>query len=315
MDEPTTRDTRIQCKDGDLALVTRDEPGLEANVGRLLWVYGPVIEHPEMGPVWETVPATDEPMAYIDPDGRVSFDRQGHLIIHPDAWMRPVRMDAFAGTRPPKPVTPVSLTREWLEAVANSGGQQVYLELPRKYDPNTPKITGEQLRLRLREELCIPIEEDYGCYAAWLWFPGRSLSATAHWWVSDAPPTLIGEVCEPADDEAHAIYYELEKDKALPWVFADGDWNTFMVLPARFEANLIPRFARATFDITEGRLVKSWRTRKGRWPFRMIRSDEQLLANWRISEAVAAASDPESFLAHLGPALRRQPHPLPALQA
>ena len=78
-----TQSLKIQCKDGDLALITRDEPGLEANVGRLLWVYGPVMEHPELGPVWETVPATGEPMAYIEQDGRVSFDREGRSIIHP----------------------------------------------------------------------------------------------------------------------------------------------------------------------------------------------------------------------------------------
>src|SRR3954454_764049 len=53
------------CKDGDLAVITREEPGLEANVGRLLGVYGPVLEHPELGAVWEPVPATDEPMAFL----------------------------------------------------------------------------------------------------------------------------------------------------------------------------------------------------------------------------------------------------------
>lgn len=308
-------DIPLQCKDGDLALVTQDEAGLEANVGRLLWVYGPVIDHPKLGPVWETLPATDEPMGYIKEDGTVHFDRQGRSIIHPDAWMRPVRMDSFAGKRPPRLVATVPLTQEWLHAVASSRGHHVYLALPRKHDPSTPKLTGKELRLRLREELCVPIQEDYGCYAPWLWFPGRSLSATAHWWVSEAPPALIGEVCQPADDEGYDLYYELERDRKLPWVFADGDWNTFMALPARFEVNLIPKFARDTFDTTEGRLVKCRRRRKDGRVFRQVGSEEQLLATWRISEAVAEDSDPESFLVNLGRALRRRAHPLLVLQA
>lgn len=153
----------VNCKDGDLAVITREEPGLEANLGRLLWVYGPVMEHPELGPVWDTVPATDEPMAFVNEDGELSFDRTGGSIIHPDAWMTPVHMDAFAGKRPPRHVEAVPFTREWLEAVHNSPVKQVYLELPRRDSPETLKLTGAELRARLAQEVCIPIQEDYGC--------------------------------------------------------------------------------------------------------------------------------------------------------
>ena len=299
------------CKDGDLAVITREEPGLEANVGRLLWVYGPIREHPELGPVWETRPATDEPMAFIDGAGRVSFDRSESLVIHPDAWMTPVHMEALVGRRPPRQVTTVPLTREWLEAVENSGGEQVFLELPRKNGPETLWLTGAELRLRLSQEVCIPIQEDYGCYANWLWFPGRSVSATAHWWVNDAPPQLIGKVYRPADEEAHGIYDELEKDKAFPWVFADGDWNTYMVLPARFQSNLIPRFARATFDLGECRTVKRKRSVKSGRLFKAIDDDATLLANWRISETVAEASEPDKYLGDLLLALQQQTPPSP----
>jgi hypothetical protein len=295
----------IQCKDGDLVRVTRDEPGLEANIGRFLWVYGPVMEHPELGPVWETIPATSEPMAYLDAHGELCFDRSEGGVIHPDAWMTPVPSDSFFGNRPAKQVAPVPLTPEWLETVANSGPAQVYLHLPRRDAPETPGLAGAQLRMRLHHELCIPIQEDYGCYASWLWFPGRSLSATAHWWVHEAPLRLIGEVYGLADVEAYEVYDELESNGKLPWVFADGDWNTYMVLPARFKANLIPRFARATFDIGECRTVK-YRRRNGEQRFTHVQEDDELLANWRISESIAESSEPEAFLENLRRALLLQ---------
>jgi hypothetical protein len=301
------------CKDGDLAVITREEPGLEANVGRLLWVYGPVLEHPQVGPMWETVPATDEPMAFIEEDGSVSFDRSGVSVIHPDAWMTPVQMDAFAGKRPPRIVEAVPFTREWLEAVRDSPVKQVYLELPRRGGSETLKLTGAELRAKLAREVCIPIQEDYGCYAAWLWFPGRSSSATAHWWVSQAPPQLIGQVYEPGDDEARAISDDLENDSALPWVFADGDWNTYMVLPARFESNLIPHFARGTCDLGECRTVKRKRPSKSGQLCKEIADDARLLANWRCSEAVAQACEPDAFLEQLLVALQQRTQRLPTL--
>jgi hypothetical protein len=301
------------CRDGDLAVITREEPGLEANVGRLLWVYGPVLEHPELGAVWETVPATDEPMAFLREDGTVSFDRSDAGVIHPDAWMTPVQMDAFAGKRPPRVVETVPFTREWLEAVRDSPAKQVYLELPRRGGDETLKLTGAELRAKLAHEACIPIREDYGCYAAWLWFPGRSISATAHWWVNEAPPQLIGQVYEPADDEARAMYDELENDRKLPWVFADGDWNTYMVLPARFESNLIPRFARFTCDLGECRTVKSKRPSKSGRLFKQINDDARLLADWRSSEALAQACEPDAFLEKLLVVLQQRIQPLPTL--
>lgn len=301
----------VNCKDGDLAVVTREEPGLEANLGRLLWVYGPVQEHPELGPLWETRPATEEPMAFVRGDGGVSFDRSESLVIHPDAWMTPVHADSFAGKRPPKQMTAAPFTREWLEAVQNSAVEQVFLVLPQKDGPETLWLTGAELRLRLRQEVCIPIQEDYGCYANWLWFPGRSISATAHWWVNEAPPQLIGKVYRPADDEAHGIYEDLEKDRTLSWVFADGDWNTSMVLPARFESNLIPRFARDTFQIEDCRTVKPKRSNKNGRLFKEIGDDAHLLANWRISESVAEASEPDVYLENLLQAMRQQTPRLP----
>jgi hypothetical protein len=31
---------RTRCRNGDIAIIVRELPGLEANVGRLVWVYG-----------------------------------------------------------------------------------------------------------------------------------------------------------------------------------------------------------------------------------------------------------------------------------
>lgn len=304
----------LRCRDGDLAVITRDEPGLEANVGRLLWVYGPVLGHPELGPVWETLPATDEPMPFLDEAGAIRSERTNTFVIHPDAWMTPVQVSGLVGKRPPpRFIEPVPLTREWLEAVMSSPERQVYLQLPRRDGPDTPSLTGAELRSRLQIEVCVPVQEDYGCYAAWLWFPGRSLSATAHWWVHEGTPELIGQVFRPADDAARAVYEQLTEDKRLPWVFADGDWNTLMVLPARFEANLVPCFARGRFDVSEGGAIKRRRRGKQGGVFGRIEDYDRRRANWRISEAIAAESDPETFLDDLLRALRDGESPLPVL--
>jgi hypothetical protein len=140
----------LQCRGGDLAVVTRDEPGLEANVGRLLWVYGPVREHPELAPVWDTVPATDEPMAYLAADGSIRFDRQGPSIVHPAGWMTPVAIPDYTLPRPARIQETVPLTKTWLQAVAASPRKQVYLELPSARSPETPRLTGRQVRARCR---------------------------------------------------------------------------------------------------------------------------------------------------------------------
>jgi hypothetical protein len=105
---------KTRCKDGDLAIITRDEPGLEANIGRFLWVYGPVLDHPELGRVWETSPVSDAPMAFLDADGTVKLDRSEACVIHPDTWMVPVRGRGVRASRPPRPGTVVPFTREWL---------------------------------------------------------------------------------------------------------------------------------------------------------------------------------------------------------
>jgi hypothetical protein len=80
-----------RCKHGDLAIITKDEPGLGANLGRAVRVHGPKHDHPELGTVWEITPVSALPMGYLAAPGTVSYDRQGVCVIHPDTWMVPVR--------------------------------------------------------------------------------------------------------------------------------------------------------------------------------------------------------------------------------
>lgn len=94
---------KTRCKDGDLAIITKEEPGLEANIGRYLWIYGPMIQHPELGPVWEAAPVTTAPMAFLDTDGTVLFDRVQVCVIHPDSWMVSVRCRGLKRRRPAHP--------------------------------------------------------------------------------------------------------------------------------------------------------------------------------------------------------------------
>jgi hypothetical protein len=44
---------RTRCRNGDIAIIVRELPGLEANVGRLVWVYGPPRHDRVFGFEWE----------------------------------------------------------------------------------------------------------------------------------------------------------------------------------------------------------------------------------------------------------------------
>jgi hypothetical protein len=137
-----------------------------------------------------------------------------------------------------------------------------------------------------------------------VWFPGRSVSATAHWWVGEGSTVLIGDVYGLADSEAYQVYRQLTEDKRLPWVFADCDWNTFMALPSQFEANVIPYFARSTADWSYCCGIKSERAAEREASLSWIRDPDRHSTNWRISERVARESEPEEFLDRLLIALR-----------
>ncbi len=83
-----------RCKPGDLAIITRDEPGCEGNIGRMVLVSGPPVFTVDQGLTWIITPTTLEPWLYIDICGTLKFaDYEQGDIEHPDAWMTPFKLD------------------------------------------------------------------------------------------------------------------------------------------------------------------------------------------------------------------------------
>jgi len=84
-----------RCKEGDMAIVTQDQPGCDGNVGRLVRVSGPLQPDRHGRPAWLIYPITLEPWLFIDFDGVRKFaDFQHTDIEHPDIWLLPIRPDA-----------------------------------------------------------------------------------------------------------------------------------------------------------------------------------------------------------------------------
>lgn len=86
----------LRCREGELALIIREEPGCESNIGRIVTVSGPVIDCHPCGPTWLIEPVTLAPWSVCEyRDGSVSIgpitfeDR----IDHPDAWLQPIRSE------------------------------------------------------------------------------------------------------------------------------------------------------------------------------------------------------------------------------
>jgi hypothetical protein len=83
---------RTRCKDGDLTIVIKDEPGCEANLGRFLRVHGPKELRPVLGPFWHTTAITAAPMLFRNPSGHVEYINRLKAIRRSDAWLLPIRV-------------------------------------------------------------------------------------------------------------------------------------------------------------------------------------------------------------------------------
>ena len=84
----------LRCREGDLALIIREELGCEANIGRVVKVGGPYNFDPRRGPVWLIEPAVAEPWPYLSAGGGYVITRPitfADRIEHPDAWLLPLR--------------------------------------------------------------------------------------------------------------------------------------------------------------------------------------------------------------------------------
>lgn len=86
---------KTRCRPGDLAIITRDEPGYEENIGRIVEVHGPARQDSVMGTSWLIVPVTRKPYAAMTRNGKLYAIeiKVSDEIEHPDAWMMPIRGD------------------------------------------------------------------------------------------------------------------------------------------------------------------------------------------------------------------------------
>lgn len=84
--------TRLRCREGDLAIIIREEPGCEVNIGCAVIVHGPLRQNADAGPDWVIVPANNHALTFEESDGRIISQKidEADRIIHPDAWLIPI---------------------------------------------------------------------------------------------------------------------------------------------------------------------------------------------------------------------------------
>lgn len=85
---------KLRCKPGDIALIIADEPGCEANIGRLVHVRGPLApDFRTLLPTWLIKPVHKGPWMVGDYKGSAKPQNVfwKSRIQHPDNWMVPLR--------------------------------------------------------------------------------------------------------------------------------------------------------------------------------------------------------------------------------
>jgi hypothetical protein len=82
-----------RCKLGDIAIIIHDNPGCEANIGRMVTVMGPRRVFPLRGTVWLIEPVVGNTMTYIEYGNKVAIGLATY-IEHEDKWLLPIRPGA-----------------------------------------------------------------------------------------------------------------------------------------------------------------------------------------------------------------------------
>ena len=92
----------FRCEDGDIAVIIYDTPSCSDNIGRFVEVRGkPRFDDSYALYCWRIRPLNPEPLA-IDEDGGVTREIVSweSRVIHPDAWLMPVRYQDESLTDP-----------------------------------------------------------------------------------------------------------------------------------------------------------------------------------------------------------------------
>ena len=86
----------LRCREGDLALIIREEAGCEANIGRVVRVGGPLELNPLWGPTWLIEPVNAEPWMHVAHSRDDVVTRPitfADRIEHSDDWLLPLHPD------------------------------------------------------------------------------------------------------------------------------------------------------------------------------------------------------------------------------
>ena len=114
---------KTRCKPGDLAVIVREEPGCEANIGKLVEVRGPIYMDQLCGPCWiiRSISTTGDWLCRTihGPVRRISGGvRWSDGIDHPDAWLMPIRGLQSTRRRTQRRAEPELLTARHAAALA-----------------------------------------------------------------------------------------------------------------------------------------------------------------------------------------------------
>ena len=83
---------KTRCVPGDLAFIIQDEPGCEANLGRVVIIHGPSRLTTDRGLEWLIVPVNPSPLCF-ESDGEVVWGTVPTTtrIRHSDTWLMPIQ--------------------------------------------------------------------------------------------------------------------------------------------------------------------------------------------------------------------------------
>lgn len=90
----------LRCREGELALIIREEPGCECNIGRTVTVHGPLEFRPGRGMTWLIEPVANDPWTVRNFRGHVLWTGPvtlEHWVEHPDDWLLPIRPENESG--------------------------------------------------------------------------------------------------------------------------------------------------------------------------------------------------------------------------
>ena len=113
MGTPTRIDTdngsiTTRCKPGNLAVIIKEDPGCEINIGRIVIVSAKALYEPRFGWMWVVKPLDQGPMLCINDKTEVVHIATRD-VYQPDDWLEPIRFDEYGDT---DRITSESLGRE-----------------------------------------------------------------------------------------------------------------------------------------------------------------------------------------------------------